>query len=279
MRSPQLVITAALALLACGLTGRACLAAGGCTHLPAPAGVAVIIGNGAYADGIPVLSNPVHDAEAAAKAVAALGFAVFLAEDADGAAMQGCLDEAYAGSAGADIAMLHYSGHEIQIRDDNYLVATGDAVSVLACDPTGRYMVRSFAVGAGREGMEIWDLADEKVTTVAAPIVNILGIDPRGRYVSALAFSDEANGLYDLAAAAKGHPPTIPDGFSVEGSRVYEATGALINQDLNPDPWRDWPDETLFGPALVEKATAGLTAAERDEVARERITYSVARNP
>ena len=57
---------------------------------------------------------------------------------------------------------------------------------------------------------------------------------------------------------------------------MYGANGSLINQDLNPKPWRDWPDESLFGPALVKQATATLTAAQQEEIGRERITYSVA---
>ena len=126
--------------------------------------------------------------------------------------------------------------------------------------------------------MEIWDFATDKVTMVKGPIFNIMGIDPKGDYAGVLAFSQEAEGLYDLSTGKKGHPPTVPDGFKIDGSRVYNASGAMISQDLAPNAWRDWPDETLYGPALVKKAMDGLTAAQREEVARERITF-VSGNP
>lgn len=151
---------------------------------------------------------------------------------------------------------------------------TDESVTVTLCDPAGKYMVRTFAVGSGQQGMEIWDLAADTVTAVKAPIVNILGIDPKGDYVSVIAFDNAAQGFYDLAAGRKGHPPTVPDGYVVIGARVRNASGGLVSQDVSPNAWRDWPDESLFGPALVEKAVAGLTAAQRDEVARDRITYA-----
>ena len=117
--------------LACpwGSASRAAEAGGTCVHRPAPAGavgkrVAMIVGNGAYKNGIPALPNLSHDAEATAKAVGALGFEVFLTTDADSAAMQTCLGEAYSHLADTDVAMLYYSGHGIQIKDANYLVAT-----------------------------------------------------------------------------------------------------------------------------------------------------------
>ena len=149
------------------------------------------------------------------------------------------------------------------------------AVSVFMCDPTGKFMVRTFAVNTEQQGMEIWDLANDKVSFINAPIFNIMGIDPKGQYVSVLAFAKDAEGLYELATAKKGHPPTIPEGFAAEGSKVYDAAGSLVNQDLGTNPWRDWPDETLFGPALVAKAMARLTDAQRAAIARERITYTV----
>ena len=119
-------------LLTCSLMStpsRAAASGSACVHRPAPAGaigkrIAVIVGEGAYQNGIPALPNPDHDADATAKAVAALGFETFVSTDADSAALQTCLDQAYASLPGADVAMFYYSGHGIQIQDANYLVAT-----------------------------------------------------------------------------------------------------------------------------------------------------------
>ena len=128
--------------------------------------------------------------------------------------------------------------------------------------------------------MEIWDLTNDKVRLVDAPIVNLMGIEPKGNYVSVLASANEAQGFYDLATGKKGYPPTVPDGYWILGARVRDMSGGLVSQDVSDNPWRDWPDETLYGPALVAKALAGLAAAQRAEVARERISFAaVAANP
>lgn len=148
------------------------------------------------------------------------------------------------------------------------------AVTVSMCDPAGRYMVRAYAVGSSRQGMEIWDLATDAVNLVKGPIANIMGVDPNGGYVSVVAMSSEAQGFYDLSTGKRGQPPTVPPGYVIYGSRVRNAEGGLVSQDINPNPWRDWPDQTLFGPALVEKAMAALTPAQREDVARERISFA-----
>ena len=154
------------------------------------------------------------------------------------------------------------------------------AVTVSVCDPAGKYMVRAYAVGSSQQGMEIWDLTSDAVKLVKGPIANIMGVDPEGRYVSVVAMSSEAQGFYDLSTAKRGQPPTVPPGYVIYGSRVRNAEGGLVSQDINPNPWRDWPDQSLFGPPLVEKAMAALTPAEREEVARERISFvEVAANP
>ena len=169
---------------------------------------------------------------------------------------------------------------DLKQKKTTHLGETNESVTVTTCDPAGKYMVRTFAVGADDQGMEIWDLTDDKVSQIKAPIVNILGIDPKGDYVSVIAMSAEAQGFYDLATGKKGHPPKVPDGYVIYGSRVRNASGGLVSQDINPNPWRDWPDETLFGPALVQKALAGLSPAQRAEVTRERITFAeVAASP
>ena len=66
----------------------------------------------------------------------------------------------------------------------------------------------------------------------------------------------------------------MPDGYWILGARVRDASGNLVSQDVNFNPWRDWPDESLYGPALVAHALAGLTPAQREEVARDRINYA-----
>ena len=164
-------------------------------------------------------------------------------------------------------------GKTVRVRE------VDQSVYGMKCDPAGKYMVRTFVAGEG-DGMEIWDLTNDKVSRPKAPVTAILAMDPKGRYVSVLASPSDAQGFYDLATGEKAYPPTVPDGYWILGARVRDTHGGLVSQDVNNNPWRDWPDESLFGPALVKRALTGLSPAQREEVDRERITYAViAGNP
>lgn len=83
--------------------------------------VALVIGNGAYV-GASALSNPVNDAADMAKALTQSGFDVILGLDLDRRgfdeklrAFSRALDE-------ADVAVLFYAGHGLQVAGHNYLV-------------------------------------------------------------------------------------------------------------------------------------------------------------
>ena len=83
--------------------------------------VALVIGNGAYSHE-PVLKNPPNDAHDMAAALRELGFQVTEAIDVDKATLDARL-ESYLGSAeGADIALLFYAGHGMQLDGRNLLI-------------------------------------------------------------------------------------------------------------------------------------------------------------
>ena len=87
----------------------------------ADARVALVIGNGAYLHE-PVLQNPANDARDMAAALRELGFHVTEAIDVDKATLDARL-ESYLGSAeGADIALLFYAGHGMQLDGRNLLI-------------------------------------------------------------------------------------------------------------------------------------------------------------
>jgi len=90
---------------------------------PAPAGerrVALVIGNSAYKTS--PLRNPVNDARAISKALAATGFKVTMIEDATLTAMRRAVrafgDELMAGGVG----LFYYAGHGMQVRGRNFLI-------------------------------------------------------------------------------------------------------------------------------------------------------------
>jgi hypothetical protein len=91
------------------------------TALAAETRVALVIGNGAYANKA-VLPNPAHDAEDVANALKRNNFEVIYGTDLSQAGMQD-LAIKFARAAGrADVAMFYYSGHAMQYNGVNYLM-------------------------------------------------------------------------------------------------------------------------------------------------------------
>jgi hypothetical protein len=96
----------------------------GCViSLPAQATerVALIFGNGAYQNA-PHLPNPVNDATDVAAAFGRLGFSVTLVKNGTFDSMRHALLDFAAQAQSADIAVLYFAGHGMEIRDENWLI-------------------------------------------------------------------------------------------------------------------------------------------------------------
>ena len=90
---------------------------------PAPAGerrVALVIGNSAYKSS--PLRNPVKDARAMSKALAATGFKVTILEDASETAMRRAIRAFGDELLGGGVGLFYYAGHGMQVRGRNYLI-------------------------------------------------------------------------------------------------------------------------------------------------------------
>jgi uncharacterized caspase-like protein len=83
--------------------------------------VALVIGNGAYAHVTP-LPNPVNDARSITRSLRGIGFAVSEGIDLDRAAMQTTIREFLREAATAQVAVVYYAGHGVQVEGRNYLV-------------------------------------------------------------------------------------------------------------------------------------------------------------
>jgi uncharacterized caspase-like protein len=97
----------------------------GCTDLAAAEKrVALVIGNSAYSD-VPYLWRPGRDARAIAIELERLGFdSVDLANDRTADAMQRKLFEFEKTASDADIAVIYFAGHGIEVDGTNYLLPT-----------------------------------------------------------------------------------------------------------------------------------------------------------
>jgi tetratricopeptide (TPR) repeat protein len=83
--------------------------------------VALVIGNGAYVS-VKALPNPPNDARSVAKSLRDIGFAVTEGVDLDRATMQKMTRDFLRGAARAQVALVYYAGHGVQIDGRNYLV-------------------------------------------------------------------------------------------------------------------------------------------------------------
>lgn len=93
--------------------------------LPAQAAgrVALVIGNSDY-QSVGRLNNPVNDATAVSQALGRLDFGVTLVTDASKARFETALADFSEKAEGADIALIYYAGHAMEMNGTNYLIPT-----------------------------------------------------------------------------------------------------------------------------------------------------------
>jgi uncharacterized caspase-like protein len=96
------------------------IAIAGCSAAWAESREALIIGNAKYTD-VP-LKNPLNDAQAMDKALQKLGFSTHLIKDADWRTMIESVRAFLTDSAGADVRLVYYAGHGVQVRGNNFLI-------------------------------------------------------------------------------------------------------------------------------------------------------------
>ena len=89
--------------------------------------VALVVGNGDYAD-LPDLVNPSRDATAMADTLEGLGFEVTSGIDLGYRDLTGLVREFGRTLAGADVALVYYAGHGVQLGGENYLLPVDAAL-------------------------------------------------------------------------------------------------------------------------------------------------------
>ncbi len=86
--------------------------------------VALVIGNGAY-QAVQRLDNPLRDAAVIQSALARTGFAVDLRTDLTKTQLELALRDFSRKAARADVALIYYAGHGIQLEQENWLIPVG----------------------------------------------------------------------------------------------------------------------------------------------------------
>lgn len=93
--------------------------------------VALVVGNSAY-EALPDLVNPEHDARLIGDRLEAIGFDVTLLLDAPLPAMTAAVEAFSERARDADVALLYYAGHGVQIDGHNFLIPVDAAISTSA---------------------------------------------------------------------------------------------------------------------------------------------------
>jgi hypothetical protein len=89
--------------------------------IPADKRIALVIGNSQYMN-VPRLYNVGSDATDVSAALERIGFKVTQVRNADYGQMRSALQKFGADADGADIALIYYAGHGIEVENKNYLV-------------------------------------------------------------------------------------------------------------------------------------------------------------
>lgn len=110
--------------------------------------VALVIGVSAY-ENVPALPNPRNDAGAVAAAFGRLGFEVEYHPDPARADFGAILDRFEQALDGADIAILYYAGHSVQIDGVNYIAPKDTRLTEVG--DIGRYLVNVSEITAAMD--------------------------------------------------------------------------------------------------------------------------------
>ncbi|WP_232375546.1 caspase family protein [Mesorhizobium comanense] len=106
------------------------------------------------------LANPVHDGEAMEAALKKLGFEVVLETNRDLRRMRRALDDFRDDARGADVALVYFSGHGVEISGDNRLLPVdADASSLDALEKTSLPLeeVRDAVAATAKVGLIVLD--------------------------------------------------------------------------------------------------------------------------
>ncbi|WP_246661987.1 caspase family protein, partial [Prosthecodimorpha hirschii] len=121
--------------------------------------MALVIGNGAYRHVEP-LRNPPRDAAAIARLLAGAGFEVSSHVDLDRRSMRDALRQFATKAERADVALVYFAGHGMEVGGSNWLIPTDAALAStddVEDEAFGLQRVRDAVAGARRLRVVILD--------------------------------------------------------------------------------------------------------------------------
>jgi uncharacterized caspase-like protein len=188
--------------------------------------VALVIGNGAYLRA-PPLTNSVPDAQAVAETLRRLDFEVLLGTDLDKIGTEKILKRYVQSLAGADVSLFYYSGHAVQVDEQNHLIPTSAAIRTfgeLALETVSLDTVLAYMRENSKVQLAFLDACrDNPFTDQAAPLARAGG--------------NKAQGLARVSTAAGSLVAfsTEPGKVAFDGGgRLSPFTGSFVGRAVEP---------------------------------------------
>jgi Caspase domain/Lysozyme inhibitor LprI len=226
--------------------------------------VALVIGNAAYVNAS-TLANPRNDARAVAEKLTSIGFEVDLYEDLDGQSFRVALGAFSEKALNAELALVFYAGHGIEMNGQNYLIPIdakmrSEATAQFEAVPLEQ--VLSAVREAGKLGMVMLDACRDN--PFANTITRKNGTRAVSRGLAPVSVEGEKGLLVSFAAEAgrtaddgdAQHSPytaallEVLDKPGLEVGRMFRTVRAKVRETTNdkqvPIEQMQLPDEEIY---------------------------------
>ena len=195
--------------------------------------VALVVGNGAYKNGISVLANAPNDGRDVGAALSKLGFDVVQLVDSDLRSTKAALETFAKRAKGAEIALFYFAGHGIQVSGENYLLPTSAKLAqpedLLVETLSLSDVMDAFAEAKPALSMVVLDACRNN------PITDVLRADARARGLHSMKIGKglaKRSGLPGMMIVYS----TDPDNVASDGTgRNSPFTKALLEKVSEPE--------------------------------------------
>lgn len=226
--------------------------------------VALVIGNSSYQNATP-LSNPANDSRAMADKLSGLGFDVMLRENLTGQGFRVALGEFAEKALGADLAVVFYAGHGVEMSGRNYLIpvdARMNSEATAQFETVSLDLVLSTVQQAGKLGMVLLDACRDNPFLGTMDRTNgtrslsrgLAPVSLEGQSGVLISFAAEAGSTADDGAGD--HSPyttallEVMDEPGLEIGRMFRKVRAKVREDTSgrqvPIERMQLPDESIY---------------------------------
>ncbi|MEO0388883.1 MAG: caspase family protein [Pseudomonadota bacterium] len=239
--------------------------------------VALLIGNGTYALPGMSLKNPVNDADAMEAALSRLGFEVRTLRDADQRQMRRALDWLEGAAADAEMALVFYAGHGVQVAGENYLIGTDlGAAEQSALAPASITLgeIRQTLTDSGVDiGMVVLDACRDNPFAGTGDIKAGLATAQGGAGLLVAYATDPGNVAYDGAGDNSVFTSALLENLDTPGIDVRIMFGRVRQTVIRQTEGAQipWVEEAVLGEHQLVEGAGPSSAPTADDVADWRI--------